>query len=473
MKHQFFIKMVKYFLFFTLISILCISCASKQQLMTLTPEPKEATPIVYESSPSFINVPVTISLQGIEHQTNSILKDLIYEDKTIEDDAIEIKIWKQAPITIKNESATGKKIKIILPLKANLKYRIGTHKLGVNLYKTSEFNLNGVVTLISDIGLSNWQLKSKTKISSLEWNESPSLVVYGKNIPVTYLINPAIKIFRADIEKMIDKAIETSMDFKPNVLEAIEKLTVPFKMNDDYESWLKIIPIEIYSTDAQLKKDNILLEMGMKCNMETIIGNQPESKFDAKHIVLKPVTKMPNHVTSNIIAISTYENASKIITKNFSGETYGLGLKKVVVKKVAIWHKDGHIVIALELQGSINGTIYLEGMPLYDALKKEIYFNDLKYVLDTKNKLTRAANWMAKGLILKKIQENCRYSIQSNLDEGKQTMLGYLNNYSPMHGVFVNGTLEDIDFQKIELTNNAILAFLKVTGKISVTVDGL
>ena len=93
--------------------------------------------------------------------------------------------------------------------------------------------------------------------------------------------------------------------------------------------------------------------------------------------------------------------------------------------------------------------------------------------LDTKNRLIRIANWMAKEMILKRIQENCRYSIQANLEEGKQTMLTYLNNYAPMPGVFVNGTMEDIEFQKVQLTNNAILAFLSVKGNISVTVAGL
>ncbi|MDO7172255.1 DUF4403 family protein [Mariniflexile sp. AS56] len=454
--------------------IINVSCASKQQLMTLKPEPETTKPLVLEHVPSFINVPVNVKLKDIENQINTLLKGLIYEDKTIEDDNIEIKVWKQAPITILNDrGSASERIKTILPLKAIIKYRIGTQTMGVNLYKTSEFNLNGVVTLTSDIGLSNWKLKSKTHITNLEWKESPSMVVYGKNLPVTYLVNPAIKMFRADIEKSIDDAIEASMDFKPNVLEAIEKLTVPFKMNDDYESWLRIVPIEVYSTDAQLKNDKVLLQMGMKCHMETVIGDQPVSKFDAKSIVLKPVAKMPNHVTSNIIAVSTYQDASKIITKNFSGEEFGSGTKKVTVKKVDIWHKEGKMVIALDVNGSVNGTIYLQGMPLYDGLKKEIYFNDLDYVLDTKSKLLRTANWLAKGLILKKIQENCRYSIQSNLDEGKKTMLSYLSNYAPIPGVFVNGTMEDIDFQKIELTNNAILAFLKVKGNISVTVDGL
>jgi len=468
-------KMPKVTIFFWVIIMVFIgtSCASKQGLATIKPEPETAAPLVYDNTPSFINVPVSIKLKDVENQINIVLKGLIYEDKIIEDDDIEIKIWKQGSITIQSDNASkGEKIKTMLPLKAVIKYRIGTKTMGVNLYKTNEFNLNGVVTLTSQIGLSNWKLKSKTQITDLRWNESPSLVVYGKHVPVTYLVNPTIKMFRADIAKSIDDAIEKSMDFKPNVLEAIEKLTVPFKMNDDYESWLRIVPIEIYSTDAELKKDKVWLQMGMKCYMETLIGQQPESKFNAKNIVLKPVTQMPNHVTSNIIAISTYEDASKIMTKNFSGQEFGSGSKKVTVKKVDIWHKESHMVIALDLQGSVNGTIYLEGIPQYDSIKKELYFDNLTYVLDTKNRLLKTANWLVKGLVLKKIQENCRYSIQPNLDEGKQTMLGYLSNYSPMPGVFVNGTIDDIDFQKVQLTNTAILAFLKVTGNISVTVDG-
>ena len=454
--------------------ILNSSCGTKKQLMTLKPEPSEASPLVYEHSPSFINIPISVKLKDIENQTNALLKGLIYEDNTIEDDDIEIKIWKLAPITIKNdENSKGNKIKITLPLKAKIKYRVGTSTLGMNLYKTNEFNLNGVVTLTSDLGLTNWQLKSKTDLKSLEWVESPSMVVFGKNVPVTYLINPAITIFKSKIEKSIDSSIEESMDFKPNVLSAIEKLTEPFKMSDDYESWLRIVPIEIYATDAKLEKDNVLLQMGMKCQMETIIGQQPKSKFDAGKIVLKPVIKMPNHVTSNIIAISTYEDASKIMTKNFNGQEFSSGSKKIVVQKVNIWHKNASMVIALDVIGSVNGTIYLSGIPKYDEQKREIYFEQLEYVLDTKNKLISTANWLAKGLILKKIQESCRYSIQPNIDEGTQTILSYLNNYSPMPGVFVNGKMDAFEFEKIQLTNNAILAFMKINGQISVTVNGL
>lgn len=457
-----------------LLPLFFLSCSTTQKIDTLKPEPDDASPIVYETSPSFINLPITVKLKDIENQTNSILNGLIYEDTTIEDDDIELKIWKLAPILITNESATTtNKIKTILPLKATVKYRIGTRSMGIDLYNIKEFNLNGTVTLSSEVSLNNWQLTTKTALKSLEWNESPTMTVLDKNIPVTYLIIPAVQLFKSKIERKIDEAIEKSMDFKPNVLSTLENLCTPIQMNEDYESWLRIVPVEIYSTAAKLKNDSFLLQMGMKCYMETIIGQKPETKFDATKITLKAVTKIPNQVTTTIVAVSSYEDASKIIRKNFNGQEFGEGSKKVKVQDVSIWHKNGKMVIALDLTGSVNGKIYLAGFPKYDEKSKEIYFDQLDYVLDTKNKLMRTANWLAQGLILRKIQSNCRYSILTNLEEGKKTIMSYLNNYSPMTGVFINGKVSDIVFDRIELSKNAIVAFIKINGQIDIAVNGL
>lgn len=450
------------------------SCTSSQKIATLKPEPDDASPLVYESLPSFVNLPITVKLKDVENQTNTLLNGLIYEDNNIEDDNIEIKIWKIGPITIENnpENSNGS-IQTILPLKAIINYRIGTKTLGVSLYKTKEFNLNGKITLVSSIELSNWKLNTKTKIKSIDWNESPTTTVFGKSVPVTYLMNPTLKIFGSKIEKSIDSAIDKSMDFKPNVLSALEKICTPFLMNEAYESWLQVNPHEIYSTNAQLKNDTFIINMGMKATMETWIGKQPKSKFDATKIILKPVASIPDLISANITAISTYAEASKIMTKNFAGQEFGSGGKRVKVQNVAIWHKNEKMVIALDVLGSINGTLYLTGFPQYNSQTKELYFDKLDYALDTKNKLIRTANWLAQGLVLKKIQENCRYSILPNIEEGKKSMLKYLTNYSPMPGVFINGKINNVDFQKVQLTNKAIIAFIKVNGTVSIAVDGL
>src|SRR6476620_11590347 len=128
------------FLFPILFITLFSGCSTTQKVNALKPEPDNAAPLIYENAISYINLPVTIKLKDIENQTNKYMTGLIYEDNKIDDDDIEMKIWKQAPIAITQENG---KIKTVLPLKAFIKYRIGTDKLGLNMYSTREFNLNG------------------------------------------------------------------------------------------------------------------------------------------------------------------------------------------------------------------------------------------------------------------------------------------------------------------------------------------
>ena len=215
------------------------------------------------------------------------------------------------------------------------------------------------------------------------------------------------------------------------------------------------------------------MNLGLKCNMQTIVGMKPKSSFDKLAIQFKAVDKINEKFTANVAAISTYESASKVISNNFKGKAFGSGSKTIVIQKVDLWQKEGKIIIALDMTGSINGTIYLSGIPNYNAVTKEIYFDQMDYVLNTKGLITKTASWLLQGVILKKIEENCRYSIKQNLEEGKKSMLPYLNNYSPMKGVFVNGMTGDFEFEKIDISNKAIIAFITTTGKMNVKIDGM
>ena len=458
--------------FFTL-SLICVfqllvSCSTTKKIEALRPDPSNDSPIVFKNKTSFVAMPITITLSEIEHQLNKNLSGLIYNDTLLSDDKTQMKIWKTAPILLSEKNGN---IISIIPLKIWAKFKYGTDFMGLN--DTREISINGTITLNSASQLSNWKLSTQSKIESFDWSESPSILVAGKNVPITYIINPTLRIFKDKIAKKIDDAIEKTCNFKPHVLKVIENLSVPFKTSERYETWFKMVPIELYVTDAVLSKSKINLSMGLKCTMQTMVGQQPKNGFDASKLVLKPVSDIPENTSASVVAVSTYESASNIVTKNFQGQEFGSGSRKITVQKVALWHKDGKIVIALDVLGSINGTIYLAGIPNYNSITKEIYFDQLEYVLNTKSLLLKSANWLMQGAILSKIQESCRYSIKGNLEEGKQSLKPYLTNYTPMKGVAVNGTLNDFEFEKVELTDKAIIAFITISGKLKIKVDGM
>ena len=452
---------------FIFIALIC-SCSTTQKLATSKPEPSQNLPIVYKTNTSFVTMPMEISLQEIENQVNKTLTGLIYEDANIEDDKTEMRITKTAPIKLIEKNG---KILSMLPLKIWSKFKYGSDFMGLN--DTKEIELNGTITLSSDVKLSNWKMNTVSRIEDFEWSESPTILVAGKKIPITYIINPTLSIFKTKMAKKIDDAIEKTCDFKPYVVQVLEKISTPIEVNSDYETWFKIAPIEMYVTDAILQKSKINMNLGLKCLMQTSIGQQPKNTFNKDAIIFKSVAKMPEKTSATIAAVSTFESASRIITKNFQGKEFESGSRKIIVQNVNLWQKDGKIIVELEMTGSINGAIYLSGIPNYNAITKELFFDNMDYVLNTKGILTKTANWLLSGIILKKIQENCRYSIKENLDQGKKSMLPYLTNFSPMKGVFVNGTLGDFEFDKVELTENAIIAFISTSGKMTVSIDGM
>ncbi|PKP25763.1 MAG: hypothetical protein CVU03_06330 [Bacteroidetes bacterium HGW-Bacteroidetes-2] len=457
--------------FFLIIGILASSCSSTKKFVTAKP-PKtmDSAELLLDNSFSFIHIPVTIQLKDIETFTNNALQGLVYEDNDLEEDNMKMKVWKESPIQISYENG---KIKTVFSLKAQIFYRFGTNKLGFNLFDTREFNLSGIVTMHSDVGLSNWNMHTKTTLQSLIWKEHPTMKLAGQDIRITNLITPAIGLFQKQIATSIDNTIGESLTFKSNVLNALETICTPFQMSETYESWLRIVPMELYTTDAVLNKNEVSFTMGMKCILETIVGAKPKPKFDREKIILKPVATIPNKVTTNIVAISTYEDASRLMTQNFKEEEFGSGNKKVSVKKVEIWLNHKKMVLGLEVVGSVNGTIYLSGYPQYNNITQEVYFDQLEYVLDSKSVLAKTANWLASKTILLQLQESCRYSIKTNIEEGKENINNYLNHYSPLPGVFINGTLKEFEFQNIQLTNTAIVAFIKINGTVGIEVNGL
>ena len=455
-------------LFAYTLPLLLIGCSTTSKIEALKPEPSVNTKIAYNNTTSFVSMPLEISLNEIENQLNKSLNGLIYEDTNLEDDKTEMKIWKTAPIKLIDKEG---KVETVLPLKIWTKLKYGTDFMGLN--DTKEIELNGTITLSSTVKLSNWKMRTESKIVDYNWSESPTILVAGKKVPITYIINPTLSIFKSKMAKKIDEAIEASCDFKPYVLNVIKTISAPFEVNSQYETWFKLNPIEVNVTDALVSKNKISMDLGLKCTMQTMIGQKPNIAFNKDAILFKSADKIADKTTATVAAVSTYESASRIITKNFQGKEFASGKRKIVIQKVDLWAKDGRMIIALEMTGSLNGAIYLSGIPNYNTTTKEIYFDQMDYVLNTKGLLTKTANWLLQGIILKKIQENCKYSIKENLEEGKKNLLPYLSNYSPMKGVFVNGTLNDFEFEKVELTNNAIIAFITTSGKMNIKIEGM
>ncbi len=463
-------KQTFYSLFTVVIISFLFSCSTTKKIEALKPEPSYSNEVVYDKQTSYLNLPVEIAVADLQNQTNKYLNGLIYDDEKIEDDNLMMKIWKQAPILIDEK---GGKLNIVLPLKVWVKVRYGIDKFGVSLYDTKELNLNGNIKLSTLVTFNNWKLSTNTQIGGIDWVQPPSISIAGKDIPLTLLINPAIAIFKGKIGKMMDDAIEKSLDIKPFVLNALDQVSKPVQVNNDYHVWFAMQPLELYTNKAVVANKKISIVMGLKAYLETTVNSKPTLSFDKNKLLLLAAEKLPDDFGVSVAGICTYESAAALMKQNFAGKPFESGSRSVTITDVALWGKDGKMIVELGMTGSVNGKFYLSGVPTYDSSKKEIFIDQLDFVLDSKSKLLKLGDWVAHGLIAKKIKESCRYSIKDQLTQGGNTLKNYLNNYQPTKGVRVNGRVDALSPQKICLTPNAIVTMITANGKVSFSVDGM
>lgn len=464
------IRLLGKIVFTTTIAVLFFGCSATQKIESLKPTPSYVTDIVYEKQVSYFNLPIEITMPDLQAQINKYFNGLLYEDNILEDDNRMVKVWKQGPIVLNEQFG---KIDMVLPLKIWAKVRYGFEQFGVKLYDTKEFNLNGVIKLTSTVTFKNWHFNTLTEITGFDWVESPTINIAGKNVPMTYLINPGVNLFKKQIAKNLDDGIERSMDIKPYVLNALEFMSKPTEVNKDYHVWLGLQPLELYTNQAVVANKKVSITMGLKAYLETSINAQPTVKFDKTKLLLQGAEKLPADFGVTIAGIVTYANASALMQANFNGKKFESGKRSVTVEKIDIWGKDGKMIIQLGMTGSVNGNFYLSGIPMYDAAKKEMYLDQLDFVLDSKNKLLQFGDWLAHGTIATKIKENCKYSIADQLALGEKNVKTYLNNYQPVKGVTVNGSLTSLAPQKIVLTSNAIITTIAAKGKVAIGIDGM
>lgn len=446
------------------------ACSTSKQIQSLKPEASYSKEIVYEKQISYVQLPVEVSIADIQNQTNKFLNGLIFEDNDLNDDGLQMKVWKEAPVRISESSG---KLHLELPLKIWSRFKYGVEKFGLSAYDTREVNLNGVVKLNAALSFANWKLSTVTQVEGIEWKESPTISIMGKNMPITYLINPAIAAFKGRMGKMVDESLDKAIDIKPYVIGALESVSKPMQVNEEYNTWLGMQPVELYTSRAQIANKKITMNLGMKAFLETAVGSQPSISFDKNKLLLMAVDKMPAEFNANIASFITYQNASAIIQKNFAGQKFESGKRSVTITSVNLWGKDGKLIMELGMKGSVNGTFYLAGVPKYDPQKREVFLDQADFVLDSKNKLLKAGEWLVHGLISKKIEESCRFSINDQLKEGEKTMAGFLNNYEPVKGVKVNGSLSQLAPSRIVLTPGAMIAMVLAKGKVGISINGM
>lgn len=422
---------------------------------------------------SSITMPVKIPLSEISSMVNSSLKDLIYEDNSYEDndnDQFKVKVWKTKAIRI--VGGTNNNLLIAVPLKIWAEKGIGT--LGVYSYQNTTFET--VMYFNTQIKVNNnWTISTKTTANGFQWITKPVLD-YGRiKIPITSLVESSLKEQQIKFCATIDEQMGIQLNFQQLAISAWNLFSEPFEISQDYKTWLKITPLSVNLTPLKFYGNEIDTNIGLDVFSETFTGLKPESSPNVGAIAnFNFVPKLQNHFTLNTTANIPYDEATTIAEQTFLNKKYEFreGKSSITITGIKVYGDEERLMIEAETTGSVNGTSFISGIPIYDEVKHKIVLSDTKFKLKTSNIFQKTLTLLFQGKITKMIEEE--YGIPtSDLELSSKKSIEEAFNKEYYKGLKISGQIFKLKPTQILLTPNGITAVILTEATLQLKIQGM
>ncbi len=421
---------------------------------------------------SAVSIPFEISIADIAKQLNTKVQGLIYEDNSFEDDnrdGFKTKVWKNGLITVDVQDSL---LSYIVPLKvwAQKAYQIGP------ISGEQDTNFEIKIKFVTAIGMNaNWQMETRTATSGFDWVTKPSINVAGIEIPITGLVSRKLTENLPQFAKNIDDNIKQGFEIKQYVVQAWNLLREPRLVSEPYRTWLLVTPTDATMTPFVIDKNKIKATINVKGYTQTQTGDKPVvvAVKDIPNLTISPDVATGFQI--GLIATLPYAEATRFAAAEFVGKTfeYKDGQYKVEVTNIDIYGQNEKLVIKAGLKGSINGNIYLKGIPQYDPKSRALVLKNLDYDLDTRNVLVKTANWLLQGRFVKQLEQQFTLPLGGQMEDTQKATNQQLANRQITKGVVLNGKLDTIEPDQVYLTSSSLMAVVFVKGKLEIKVNGL
>ena len=420
---------------------------------------------------SSITMPVTIPLSEVSNMINSSVKELIYQDDSYTDnnnDQFKVKVWKTRPIRL--VGGTNQNILIEVPLKIWAEKGIGT--LGVYTYQNTTFetvmSFNASLTLKN-----NWTIATNTQPNGFKWVTKPVLDFGRIQIPITSLVEKNLKEQQEKFCKTIDQQIATQLNFQQYTVMAWNIFSQPFNISQEYNTWLKVTPVNINITPLKFYGNQIDTNIGIDIYSETFTGTKPESSQPVKtasdfNFIPVLADRFLLQTTANV----PFTEATNIARNMFLNKEYDVRNSKVKIKDIKVYGVDNRVMIEAETEGYVNGKAFISGIPVYDEIKKKIVLSNTKFNLKTANILQKTATLLFKGKIVKMIEEEYGIPTQ-DLENSSRKSIEEAFNKEYYKGLKMSGRVFNLKPTNILLNPSGITAVIDTNASLKLIINGI
>lgn len=429
--------------------------------------------MIFEKKPSVISIPVDISLDDLQNQINKGLPDLIYEDKSFSDnnyDGLKVKVWRKGNL-IFTENKDGV-LTYEVPLKVWAQKEITV--LGISQAPSTDFEIK--IKFSSRFRVNeDYQIETQTKGVSFAWITRPVIKSSLVDVPIGPIIGRVITSNMPLFAEQIDNTIRENYSLKPYLIEAWNMARRPVQVSEEYNTWIKADPVEVYFTPLQSVGASLKSTLGIKIFIETFVGTPlytPSMVVDIPK--LRTVSNIPEEFDVQLLNVISYEEANTISKRMFIGETFEFsnGKYRIEVTDLNVGHEKEYITFTILTKGSFKGEIRIQGIPVYDADRKMVVLKNVHLDVKTRNLLHRAAAWLLEGTLERRIAQEFGLPLNDIIEYSRKSVHETINSEFSK-GIRMRGEILSVEPDQVIVTDEAILAVVNSRAKVQLIVKGM
>lgn len=422
---------------------------------------------------SHITLPLSIPIEDINSLVNYTVSGVIYEDNSYTDndnDQFKVKVIKDGYIKI--TALKDNRLLINVPLKIWSSQGYG----GLGYYVYQETNFGVDMQFVSSVDFkSDWTLETKTKAQGFQWTEEPVLDFGRVKIPVTRIVEKRLREQQNEFTTIIDEQIKEKFDLKPYLLELWNQFSLPINLSEEFNTWLKITPDQVYMTPMKIYSNYITASIGLDLFSETYIGRFP---IPTPFAVSFPDFKLKNDLANDFNLKTTvnvsFEDAQRMADAQFVGQEFSLTSErnKVKIIDMKIFAEKDLLVLEVETDGQVKGTTTIKGKPYYDSEKQKIALSNVSFDLKTKNILKKSISNLFNKKIIRLISEEYGIPVGDLIDATKVSLMQNFNReYFP--GIFIKGNIYRLEPQQVLLFEDFLTVVIDAEASLRLEVNGL
>jgi len=220
----------------------------------------------------------------------------------------------------------------------------------------------------------------------------------------------------------------------------------------------------------QGKGGNMLSSLGLKALVELYYGREPACTVNPELLPLKLTSALPEQFNINLSLDIPLSYINSLARMSMRGYTMSYGRYKVIVKDITIYGQGDKLIVELPVEGTVKGTIYLAGMPVFNKDSLTIELSDLDFSVATKNVAVKTASWLFHSPLVKKLRSRLVFPVGEQLRSARAAVAATLNENRGVENFRINGQVDRLEPEKILITPQSVKAYFVLVGKVGVSL---